>query len=538
LQKGAIFNVACNLKSDQISDSIKQKVVKSYHIYGILISIFFSIPFLTPSLEADEVFVVFSIGPSFTYNLSTIWSLALYQSEFGWDTGRFVSPLFHVLSNFGVALTYKLSLIIPIDVIASYGIFHVILTVTIIYLFVVLNINILNNLKIEIFNVKTIIALYIFININLIVNHAWGAGRISIWSYHLGFIVELCILIGLTKLCSWNPDGRKKLVRYGLFALNGIVSATTYELTQVMFPMSIWLVCVFIWQDKRIKEGILSLIILLLSFIIPFSIIRYSSFMYCSYNGCYGSADIKINSFQLTEVFERAVSSIPAVSLNYGKDFLFLDSRVESIVLLVFFSLLSIFIYRIFQRNFTLGKEPKKIVKKIFQIILFLLIGIFMMSLGMSFRNVEFTNEDFGKASIDTLVLNVLTGGIIFFIFILLKIKYSSNRILPLLVASYVFLIGILGFSVNMKVTELGLKAPGVFLQQKFAGEILSPDLTSFGNSRRCSYITQKINEFPEWAGHDKSLVFGLNLIFKEKFGIDFCTTPSDRIFSNYKGGE
>jgi hypothetical protein len=232
------------------------------------------------------------------------------------------------------------------------------------------------------------------------------------------------------------------------------------------------------------------------------------------------------------------VSSIPAVSLNYGKDFLFLDSRVESIVLLVFFSLLSIFIYRIFQRNFTLGKEPKKIVKKIFQIILFLLIGIFMMSLGMSFRNVEFTNGDFGKASIDTLVLNVLTGGIIFFIFILLKIKYSSNRILPLLVASYVFLIGILGFSVNMKVTELGLKAPGVFLQQKFAGEILSPDLTSFGNSRRCSYITQKINEFPEWAGHDKSLVFGLNLIFKEKFGIDFCTTPSDRIFSNYKGGE
>jgi hypothetical protein len=100
----------------------------------------------------------------------------------------------------------------------------------------------------------------------------------------------------------------------------------------------------------------------------------------------------------------------------------------------------------------------------------------------------------------------------------------------------FVFIAATLGFLSNTVVTKDSLVEPGKMLQVRFATELSQPDLTDLGDSRRCSLVKQKLNDYPEWREHDLILFSGLNLAMTQKVGVPFCSESMDSLFADYAG--
>jgi hypothetical protein len=137
----------------------------------------------------------------------------------------------------------------------------------------------------------------------------------------------------------------------------------------------------------------------------------------------------------------------------------------------------------------------------------------------------------------DTLVLNVAVSYMVFALFSVFASKVRVGFDLPRHgLYLFVFIAATLGFLSNTVVTKDSLVEPGKMLQVRFATELSQPDLTDLGDSRRCSLVKQKLNDYPEWREHDLILFSGLNLAMTQKVGVPFCSESMDSLFADYAG--
>jgi hypothetical protein len=196
-------------------------------------------------------------------------------------------------------------------------------------------------------------------------------------------------------------------------------------------------------------------------------------------------------------------------------------------------------------------RKSQFIIKQNFQfreIVILSIIGtaiVIVISLGMALSVAVQSSEEklsFGASSRDTLILSIGTSLVLSYILSLSFAKIlettALSRFLTKLGAG-VLAAGIsvsfaLTFVSNSIVTRATQNSAGAFMQSALANAVAHPDTTDQGNQIRCALVIEKIKYFPEWEGHDRLLVNGLNQNFRTKVGSDFCTIPLEKLFENY----
>jgi len=155
------------------------------------------------------------------------------------------------------------------------------------------------------------------------------------------------------------------------------------------------------------------------------------------------------------------------------------------------------------------------------------------------------TGEDslsFGESSRDSLILSIGTDLVLCYLLAAClsqilghkRIGGPSRRIVLAFVAVMLSLNFALTFVSNAIVTRATQNSTGAFMQSALASAVSHPDTTAQGDKIRCALIVKKIMEFPEWEGHDRALVHGLNTSFNNRMGVDFCSRPIDGLFEKY----
>jgi len=533
---------------------------KLHFVTIFLLTFLFSLSFFRSVLMGDEVFVVFSFGPEISASPVKVLEWAINSSTVGWNTGRFVSPISHVISNFGVLLSYKTSQFFQIDVLTAYGVWRSLLSSILAVLSMAILLKFIpkslptNRKKLE-------LALFaVIFPGTMITNSSVSATRISIWSYHILLILTLVLLLLYLKIAKFNKVGKNSIIIFLVAnvgpAILGLAFATSYELSQALAPLAIFAFA----SVKRINApenfGIrktffrhmacIENIIFSFFFFAAFLIIRISSYRFCHNNGCYDAANLTANNFSFVNVAERAVSALPMVSIPIGfsKNWELLQSPILILGSAVI-GILFIWVFKIHNvaqgKNYQLNEGGSNHAWQA-QVLIFGMLIILLISTGMALSQAVQQNRlPAFESSRDTLVLNLGVSFIIFSLFSLISSKIYLLRSIKTLVVFttfryvFIFFLVSLAFLSNIITTKSSLSEPGKMLQIRFAVELSDPDLTEFGDARRCSYIKQKLSSYPEW--HDGHLVWGLNLAMQEKTGIPFCSIDGETLFLNYAGG-
>ena len=516
----------------------------------------FSLSFFRSVLNGDEVFVVFLFGPELNQSPDKVFTWAINSSIGGWNTGRFISPISHILSNAGVLLSFKTSQFLLVDVITANAIWRSLLTSVISVLAMLILLRFIPR-NVPSSEKKFQLSLFaVVFPIVMVTNSSWSSTRVSIWSYHILLILTMVLLWTYLLISTVDKTHKGKfqtiLVTVVAPAFLGIAFATTYELSMALAPLAIFAFSSVKWINSTSKSSMLigitrnfgcrENLVFFLFFLFPFLLIRLRSFLYCRTNGCYSTADLSTSDFSIYNVFDRAVSSLPVISIPIGLN---KDWNLAYSPVLIFGSaivgILFVLVFRSFADKYYLSNFDSSLPNMTKWRLLVSLLGVIMTLLiatGMALSVAVQQNEGPLGALIskrDTLVLNVAMSYIVFALFSVFASKVRPGFDLPRHgLYLFVFVAATLGFLSNTVVTKDSLVEPGKMLQVRFATELSQPDLTDLGDSRRCSLVKQKLSDYPEWRGHDIGLVKGLNLTMTEKASVPFCSESIDSLFADY----
>lgn len=518
-----------------------------------LLTFVFSLSFFRSVLNGDEVFVLFSFGPQLSQSPDKVLTWAINSSIAGWNTGRFISPISHIFSNAGVLLSFKTSQFLLVDVITANAIWRSLLTSVISVLAMLILIKFIPKsvpLSEKTFQLSLFAVVFPIV---MVTNSSWSATRVSIWSYHILLILTMVLLWTYLLISTIDKTHKSKfqtvLITLVTPGFLGIAFATTYELSMALAPLAIFAFSSVKWINGTSKSGMLvgitrnfgcrENVVFFIFFLFPFLIIRLRSFLYCRNNYCYGPANLTTSDFSISNLFERAVSSLPVVSIPIGlsKDW----SLVNSPVLIfgsVTVGMLFVLVFRssahkYYGSNFD-SSLPNMTKWRFFVGLLGVLITL-LVATGMALSEDIQENQARLGSSRDSLVLNVAASYVVFALLseVASKVRVGFDLLRHGL---YLFVFGAatLGFLSNTVVTKVSLVEPGKMLQVRFATELYQPDLTDLGDSRRCSLVKQKLKDYPEWRFHDATLFAGLNFAMTQKAGVPFCSESMDSLFADY----
>jgi hypothetical protein len=117
--------------------------------------------------------------------------------------------------------------------------------------------------------------------------------------------------------------------------------------------------------------------------------------------------------------------------------------------------------------------------------------------------------------------------------------SFSRRAVAPALIglALSASLLATASFIVNSAATQNLHNSPEFAIQTRFALELGSPNLTAEGDDIRCELVKFKLATLPEWEGHDRFLVNGLNKKFLSDTSLPFCSVDESVLFENYEPG-
>lgn len=343
-----------------------------------------------------------------------------------------------------------------------------------------------------------------------------------------------------------------------MVATLALLFATTYELTQTLAPVALFVANYYLWNLRKdevtslnkIKSALLTKfnLVFLAFFSIPFLIIRIDSFAKCA-SGCYQAASLNPGGFSPGDFFSRTVSSIPTIAqvVGFGYETSWLESGFN-LAALAGASTVSLIATLWLLNSFRKSDLPKKETLDVSGLKILALTGlaiILVISIGMALSVAVQTSQDklsFGASSRDSLILSIGTDLLLSYIFAVCGIKIISSKEIKSATRTLlsVFMVTALSanfaltFVSNSIVTRATQNSAGAFMQGAIATAVSHPDTTAQGDQSRCSLVKQKILNFPEWEGHDRLLVNGLNQNFQTKTGGNFCSISIEELFENY----
>lgn len=539
-------------------NELKTSSVGRTYLTAGLLSVFVSLSFFNTVLVADEVFVVFSFGPEFVANPWMILSGAVSSSLGGWATGRFISPLSHVLSNAGVFLNEVTANVLSIDQIHAYSLWRVIMLTAITLSTMTLVHTLLVGSQVKPRVVYLVMALAsVVIPSGFVTNNEFSAIRAFTWSYGIFTLVAIWLIIALITLAFKQADATRPRKHFGfLVAIVALLFATTYELTQALGPVALLVANFFLWNQevkekrklKKLKSILVSKFNLLFVafFSIPFLVIRIDSLIKCA-SGCYQTASLNPTGFSLGNSLNRAVSALPPLSqtvgLQYQEDWILSGTNLAAAlgaIAVCLFAISSLLGRLPATEDFDVGQSEAQ------KLLILGLTGlgiISVISIGMALSvAVQQEGIAIGTSSRDSLIMSIGTSLVVCYIFSLIcvrllsrnKLKSFARTIALGIIATMLSLNFALTFVSNTIVTRAAQNGTGAFMQSALASAVSHPDTTPQGDEIRCALILQKIIRFPEWEGHDRMLVYGLNINFKKRVGVDFCSRSINELFEEY----
>lgn len=512
------------------------------------LTFFLSISLWNSVLVGDEVFVLYSFGPELFDNPSKIWDWAITSSKGGWETGRWISPLSHLASNSGVYLTEATTRIFKVSALLSYDIWRSLVLATISVVFVAIVKSIAGNFRVPRETPGWLAA--IIIPVVFVANSSYSSVRISIWSYGVLTLLGLLLALAFFQLHFYKPVGSG----YLLF-LVGLGFSTTYELTQALGPVVV--VMGFLIQLSargegwRFRESIGAItrfeLPFLAGFLIPFLVIRISSYALCV-KGCYAPASIDPFGFSFKGFLSRLLSNNPLVSeffaLNMDSEW-FLEKSYVIACALTF--LATTVAASVLLKQTTKFKQVFAFGNKLASSLVILGTGIILViSAGMAMsKAVQIDLENtFGQGNRDTLIQQigwgfVLTGIALIFLKALNGAEAKKRFLYSAIgLFTYAAMAAAMFLSNQISTQQHILDTPGSYIYNRFSSEMLAPEYSKAGDARRCDYVQSKIENFPAWEGHDRSLVYGLNLRMKALHGIPFCSSNPEILFEHYEPGQ
>jgi hypothetical protein len=535
----------------------KEFLGKTY-VAGAMLSLFVALSFYNTVLVADEVFVIFAFGPELVADPTKIWSWALSSSVGGWATGRFVSPLSHVLSNTGVFLNEVTAIVLSIDQIQAYSFWRVLMLVAICLSTMKLLHTLLSGSQVKQSSLFLVMAIAsIVIPSGFVTNRAFSAIRAFTWSYGVLTIAAIWLTIALFSLAIKRRDD-PKLRRYIDFFV-GVVAllfATTYELTQALAPVALLVSNYFLWKHedrnlpllKKLKSVLISRfnLIFVIFFSLPFLFIRIDSLNKCV-GGCYQTASLNPGGFSIDQFFGRTVSAFPTIAqtvgFQYEPEWLGSGANVAALLAAFVLGLLVILWLLVSLTRTGFSHVESSDIKNLSIIGLTGLGFVTVISIGMSLSvAVQEGALTLGASSRDSLILSIGMSLILCYLFAVcfnpILTRQLASKVPRLMIAVILVAALLVNFALtfvsNSIVTRTTQNSGGAFMQSALASAVSHPDTTEQGDNVRCALVLQKIMNFPEWEGHDRIIVYGLNLSFQRKIGVDFCSRSIDELFENY----
>ena len=523
-----------------------------FYLFTGFFAFLISLSFYHTPLVGDEVFVTFQFGFNFFENPISIFSEAIAGSLAGWRSGRFISPISHLASNLGVFLEYCSHKLLQIDLIAAHDLSRLIMSVILVLCAMSLvSAFVLNFTYPEIGYLVKFCAAFI-LPLFLVSNDPWGGFRLGVWSYTVIFSLVLLLSSLCVHLYTKNLIAKKS--RFFLFTILGFQFATLYELSQVIFfPFLIALyflsISISLGSFGKITNWRpnINLVWLFFGFLIPFLIIRIDSYQKCL-SGCYQTASLSGASFGIDKLVNRAFSGISFYAISYpegnileaSKGFFPISIAVIYLVCLFFFGrrigVLSLL------RRIDFSPGPIFWALPVFSFLSIVAIAIGMNLSRAVQESSEFSVLPIGKSSRDTVYTGIFWALLFSMLLTFLAVKLyrfvSKKRYISILQIWIPFALTFFWVSsvsgINLEVSNRIFNSSGNFLQSRIALEIHTPNLSSSGDFKRCELIKEKLRFYPEWEGHDRSWIYGVNQIFLRKHSIPFCSISAEDLFVNY----
>lgn len=540
-----------------VADARTQKL-GAYPLLFSRLSVFvasfvFSLSLLRTPLLFDEVFGLFTYSVNLGTKSETIIATALDASVQGWNQGRFISPLLHLLGNLGFSLSYWVSEWLKIDPLLSYGLMRSVLFGSVSVLISTLTYHLLPDPKQSPARVLFSTLAGLILPAIVVSSRLFSSPRSAPWAYTGVLLISLALFIWTVRTAGRSDKNWiSKTITFTSMAIIGFLFGTTYELTQLLAPISVVL---FVAVRTQLASGwgetltsirkttfSAPVFLFMVSYLVPFAVIRIDSALKCS-AGCYAPANIKADHISFITVFERLLTHLPFVSARVAFEENFGLENIKPF-LLISISMAALFV------ALGLGRTMAKIsginLYRNLELrrtgLLLILVGLLingLVSVGMaSSEDVQNNPLPIGASSRDSIFqysgLALLMVGVICFVYSFHFRNITSRKIVSISITLLLSLSAGVGFAVNQKLSENGAINGGKFLLERFSQEISSPDSSPYGDQRRCSFVRQKLKEYPEWEGHDRLLFAGLNNYMQVKNNTLFCSTPENEMFRDY----
>jgi hypothetical protein len=528
--------------------------------YGLMSSFLFGLIFSlsiwgTP-LVADEVFMVFTYGLEFFEDPSRIFSAAVSSSVAGWHAGRFVSPLMHIFGTFGNAFNFGISELLSINLVDAYGFSRsALLAVTVAMVFWLVWVLVPDTLGETAKHFIGSVTVASTIG-SMVSNHVFSSIRIFPWAYTAVTGIFLALLISAISIGKWSfRDEKKGAVLFGA-GLIGLLAGSTYEFTQLLGPVILvgflWAAAGFTLNNnvsfRAFFGGLKSagFLAMFATYFLSFAIIRTSSFLRCREVGCYSTADIRPDTLELSHIFERFLSGSPFFSLRFATRFIVESSLPLPLPALTVMSTLALLAggFGLFYPSLR-GSLRLQTSDTLRRVVLPLgAIGFtisILMAVGMaSSASMQGSGGiSLGKSLIDTLGQSIghgmMIAAFLLLVFQVIRRTAVAESIIKSMILVTLSALVVSTFMSNWATTKIFSSSPSSFVQDRLAFELSAPELTARGNQLRCELVSRKLSDFPEWEGHDRLLVYGLNAVMTSRFGVDFCSRNPDDLFSDYK---
>jgi hypothetical protein len=291
-----------------------------------------------------------------------------------------------------------------------------------------------------------------------------------------------------------------------------------------------------------------NLIATFFGFLIPFAVIRIDSYQKCL-AGCYQAASLSVESLSIEKVTNRFFSGVPWYSLTFEQNNLFasLFTFVPITICLIYLSLL----WKLNRLSFAQTKNSLSstlYLRDVIPLCIYPVLSVLFVSLGMGFsvavqESNEYLTSPIGRSARDTVYTSIFWG---FFFSLIFSYIYSRSRrfmlanrfmriinmvLFPIVISVWITSV----VAVNLNTSKNLFQSNGNFLQSRIALELQIPNFSSNGDAQRCSLIKEKLHLYPEWEGHDRSWVYGVNQIFLDEYKIPFCSVKDTELFKEYR---
>ncbi len=542
--------------SGQPSDTdAKRRDPRAFTI-GIVLSVVIGLTLWNSQLVGDEIFVLFQFTNELAESPRLIWEWAFQSARGGWDTGRFSSPVAHLLSNTGVYITAKTASFLSVDLTTAYSLWRLILICITTVLGIALVASVWARKQLA-SSKKSVMALAaVLVPATMVSNQAFSSNRITIWSYSIIFIFALSLMILFVKLPQWaqrTPKYRVAIQSSGAVAL-GLLFGTSYELTQVLFPVAL----LAYWTSKQPRNpnerwtvrtfarhlvdyyAIIFAIVALGSLLL----VRIPGYLYCKETGCYGAAEIGPSASSASALLGSIISPFPPLPQLYSPDWQV--PWATSTAVLIFGMLFAVFLIATFLslRNLHIADHSRQATR--WTGVGLAVIGasiIFVIALGLSSSSAVIENiaelwNRLGASGRGTLYTNF---GVALFILGLCLIALASfpqkTSRYRLMFVTIIVLTGALGAGsgfANLRESRYTSFTRLASFHHLAATELRYFDTSAEADRRRCNLVKLKITELRNWDGHDRSVVNGLYRTAERQYGQPFCSIPQDKLFDKY----